>query len=63
MNRWANSVEVIVSCVRMKIACLESQSTMTRMESKPVEEGSFLMKSIEIEFQGWSGIGSCLRFL
>jgi hypothetical protein len=62
MNRRANSADVIVLCVGMNIACLESQSMMTRMESKPVEEGSFLMKSIEIEFQGRSGIGSCLRF-
>jgi len=43
------------------MTCFDSQSTITRMVSKPEEEGSFSMKSIEIEFQGRSGIGSCWR--
>ena len=42
------------------MACLDSQSIMTRMVVKPDEEGSCSMKSIEIEFHGWSGTGSCL---
>ena len=33
------------------MACFDSQSTITRMVSKPEEEGSFSIKSIEIEFQ------------
>ena len=28
---------------------------------EPSDIGSFLMKSMDIEFQGLSGIGSCLR--
>ena len=51
----------MVSCVGMKMLCLESRSTMTRMVSKLEDRGSFLMKSIEMEFQGRSGIGSCFR--
>jgi len=45
----------------MNMACFDRQSTITRMVSKPEEEGSFLIKSIEIEFHGHSGIGSCWR--
>jgi len=43
------------------MACFDSRSTITRIVSKPEEEGSFSMKSIEIEFHGRSGIGSCWR--
>ena len=57
----ASSVNVMVLCVGMKMLCFESQSTMTRMVLKPEDGGSFLMKSIEMEFQGHSGIGSCFR--
>jgi hypothetical protein len=45
----------------MNIPCLESRSTITRIDVKPKESGSFSMKSMEIEFQGFSGIGSCFR--
>jgi len=34
----------------MNMACFKRQSTITRMVLKPEKEGSFLMKSIEIEF-------------
>jgi len=34
---------------------------VTRMVLKLEEEGSFSMKSIEIEFHGRSGIGSCWK--
>ena len=61
MNNWASCIEVIVSCVGIKIDCLDSQSTTTKMAVKPNEGGSCSMKSIEIEFQGFSGIGSCRR--
>jgi len=43
----------------MNIACFNRQSTMTRIMSKLEEEGSFLIKSIEIKFHRCSGIGSC----
>jgi len=43
------------------MACFDRQSTITRMVLKLEGEGSFLMKSIEIEFHGRSGIGSCWR--
>ena len=46
----------------MKIACLDSQSTTTRIVVKPNEDGNCSMKSIEIEFRGFSVIGSCWRF-
>jgi len=45
------------------MACLESLSTMTRMAVKLVDEGSCLMKSIEMEFHGFSGTGSCFSSL
>ena len=47
----------------MNMACFNRQSTITRMVSKPEEKGSFLMKSIEIEFHGRSRIESCWRDL
>jgi len=62
-NSLANLVEVMVLDVRMEIAYLKSQSTMTRMVSKLEENGSFLLKSIDIEFYDYSGIESCLRDL
>ena len=57
----ASSVEVMVSCVRMKMLCFDSQSMMTRMVSKLEDRGSFSMKSKEMEFQGCSRIRSCFR--
>ena len=56
-----SSAEVMVSCVRVKMLCFDSQSAITRMVSKLEDGGSFLMKSMEMEFQGCSGIGSCFR--
>jgi len=43
----------------MNMACFDRQSTITRMVLKLEEEGSCLMKSIEIEFYGRSRIESC----
>ena len=63
MNSWANIGAVMVSTVRTNMDCLVSRSTMTRMVSKPEDGGSFLMKSMEMEFQGNSGTGSCLSSL
>ena len=34
---------------------------MTKIVSNPKDDRSFLMKSIEMEFYGCSGMGSCLR--
>ena len=61
MNRCAKSADVMVSWAGIKITCLVSQSTMTKIVSNPEDDGSFSMKSIEIEFHGRSGMGSCLR--
>ena len=47
----------------IKISCLMSQSTITKTVSNLENDGSFLMKYIEMEFHGHSGIGSCLRDL
>jgi len=63
MNRHAKSIDVIVSWVRIKIACLVSWLTMTKIVSNLKDNRSFLMKSIEIEFHGLLGIESCLRDL
>ena len=52
---------MMVSCVRMNKDCLDKQSTMTRMDVYPEDDGSCSMKSMEMEFQGFSGIGSCFR--
>jgi hypothetical protein len=62
-NSWASCGVVISSIVRMNIPCLESQSMMTRIAVCPSDSGRCLMKSMEIEFHGHSGTGSCLRSL
>jgi len=63
MNRCAKSINVIVLWTRIKITCLMSQSTIIRIVSNPEDDGSFLIKSIEMEFHDHSGIESCLRDL
>ena len=63
MKSLANLVEVMVSCFQMKMLCFDSQSTMTRIVLKPEDRGSFSMKSMEMEFQGCSGIRICFRSL
>jgi len=63
MNRHANSEDVMVSWAGIKITCLVSQLTMTKIVSNLEDDRSFSMKPIEIEFYGYSGIGSCLRDL
>jgi hypothetical protein len=45
----------------MKRACLVKWSTTTKIAVKPLESGSCSIKSIEIDSQGQSGIGSCQR--
>jgi len=45
----------------MNIPCFERQFTTTRMEVNPLEEGSCLMKSMDMECHGQVGIGSCFN--
>ena len=63
MNRCAKSVDVIVLWARIKIICLISQLTMTKIVSNPENDRSFSIKSIEMKFHSCSEIGSCLRDL
>ena len=63
MNRQAKSVDVMVSWARIKIACLVSRSTMTKIVSILENDRSFSMKSIEIVFHNNLEMGSCLRDL
>jgi len=56
-------VDVMVSWAEIKIACLVSQLTMTKIVLNLEDDRSFSMKSIEIEFHGHSEMGSCLRDL
>ena len=59
-NSWASMGAVMVSTVGTNMDCLVSRSTMMRMVSCLEDGGSFLMKSMEMEFQGNSGTGSYL---
>ena len=59
-NSWASMGAVMVSTVGTNMDCLVSQSTMMRIMLCPEDGGSFSMKSMEMEFQGNSGTGSCL---
>ena len=55
--------DVIVLYAEMKISCLVSWLTITRMVSNLENNRSFLMKSIEMEFHSHLGMESCLRDL
>ena len=61
MDRHVKSTDVMVLWVGIKIACLISQLTITKIVSNLENNRSFLMKSIEMEFHSHSGIGSCLK--
>ena len=61
MNRYAKSTDMMVLCAEIKIICLVSQLTMTKIVLNPEDDKSFSMKFIEMEFHGCLGIGSCLR--
>ena len=63
INIIARSSEVQWMVVGMKMPCLENRSTITKMESQPEEVGRVSIKSIDIEFQGRLGIGSCFNKL
>ena len=62
-NKYAKFMNMMVSWTRIKIVCLVSQSTMTKIVSNLENNRSFSMKSIEMEFYGYSVMGSCLRDL
>jgi len=53
----------MMSWAEIKIAYLVSQSTMTKIVLNLENNGSFLMKSMEMELYGHLGMGSCLRDL
>ena len=57
----ANSREVIVLSVGMKMHSLERQSMTTRIAVCLEEARSCLMKSMEMEFYGFERMGSCFR--
>ena len=57
----ANSREVIVLLVGMKMHCLERRSMTTRITVCPEEAGSCLMKSMEMDFHDFDGMGSYFR--
>ena len=61
MNRCAKSMDVMVSWTGVKIAYLVSWLTMTKIVSNLEDDGSFSMKSIEMEFHSRSVMGSCLK--
>ena len=52
MNSIARSSEVQWMVVRMNMPCLESQSTITRIELQLEDVGRVSMKSIEMDVQG-----------
>ena len=56
-------MDMMISCIKMKITCLVSLLTMTRIVLNPKNDGNFLMKFIKIEFDDYLGIGSYLRDL
>ena len=63
MNKHAKSMDMMVSWAGIKIACLVSQLTMIKIVSNLEDDGSFSIKSIEMEFYGRSEMESCLRDL
>src|SRR6266436_5322332 len=67
-NMWVRNIQAswgasTMSWVGMNSDCLVSLSMITRIAVNPSNVGSCSMKSIEINSQGWAGIGSCLRSL
>ena len=61
MKSLASSGEVMVSLVGMKIPCFDSWSTTIKMEVEPSEDGSCLIKSMEMECHGQAEMGSCFK--
>ena len=48
-NRRAKSADVMMSWAGIKIACLVSRSTMTKIVSNPEDDGSFSMNSMVVQ--------------
>ena len=57
------SMAVVLLVVGMNTASFDKWSMTMRMDMKPLERGSCLMKSMLIEYHGRSGIGSGCRSL
>jgi len=60
---YGEQTDVIVLYVEMKISCLVSWLTITKIVSNLENNRSFLMKSIKMEFHSHLEIESCLRDL
>ena len=63
MKASAMSAAVALLVVGIKTLSLERRSITTKIEVKPFDDGSCLIKSILIECHGRSGIGSGCRRL
>ena len=61
MNNLANIRDVMVSTIGIKIDCLVRRSMITSIVSELSDMGNFSMKSMDIEFHGLLGIGSCFK--
>ena len=67
-NTWrrksfVSSGDVIMSCIGMNMHCLDSQSTTIKTAIYPEDKCSCSMKSMKMEFQGFSRMGSCFSNL
>ena len=60
-NSWESLGDVMASLVGMNRDCFVSRSTMTKMEVWLSEGGSCSMKSMDMEFHGLVGMGSCFN--
>ena len=58
-NSWESLGDVIALLVGMNRASFVRQSTTTKMDEWPLEMGSCSMKSMDMEFHGLIGMGSC----
>ena len=58
---WESLGDVIASLVGMNRACFMRQSTSTKMDEWLSEMGSCSMKSMDMEFHGLIGMGSCFN--
>lgn len=60
MNNSTKPTVSIVLLVGMKVACFVSLLMTTRILVKPLDSGSWLMKSINMDFYSCGKTGSCL---
>src|SRR5271168_1431455 len=61
INKIARSSDVQWTVVGIKMPCLVKRSTTTRIASCQEDVGRVSMKSIEMEFHGCCGTGSCFN--